>query len=214
MVAVGAGEVTGGVAAELHQVEPRADDEGAGGGVLLLDHDVRHEMARPPHRRLRPGARVGDALGADGHQIAVLVEDRGHALAGRLLGLCRHPIDSVRGEEIDEIQPAALVEDLGLAVKKLLDFAQRPAADLGERRRRAAHRASPIHSAQARNWFRIGASLVPCRDVTTPSTSSSWPALRWKLTQSPPSDDRPWWQRQKFSRSSALISVAGELTRL
>ena len=42
----------------------------------------------------------------------------------------------------------------------------------------------------------------------------SRPKWRPKLTQSPPSEARPWWHFQKFSRSSALISVAGEFTRL
>jgi hypothetical protein len=68
-------------------------------------------------------------------------------------------------------------------------------------------------SFQARNWLRIGASEVPKREVTIPSASSSLPAWRWKLTHSPPSDERPWWHFQKFSRSSALTSVEGELTR-
>jgi len=73
-----------------------------------------------------------------------------------------------------------------------------------------------MYSAQAIIWFRIGASDVPCFGAldTSPGFSMSCPKWRAKLTQSPPSDERPWWHFQKFSRSSALISVAGEFTRL
>jgi len=73
-----------------------------------------------------------------------------------------------------------------------------------------------MYFAQAFIWPRIGASEVPQLGAvsTTPFFSMSRPKCRPKLTQSPPSDERPWWTFQKFSRSSALISVAGELTRL
>ena len=73
-----------------------------------------------------------------------------------------------------------------------------------------------MYFAQAFIWLRIGASEVPWLGAleTSPGFSMSWPWWRAKLTQSPPSEDRPWWHFQKFSRSSALISVAGELTRL
>ena len=49
---------------------------------------------------------------------------------------------------------------------------------------------------------------------TTPFFSMSRPRWRAKLTQSPASEERPCWHFQKFSRSSALTIVAGELTRL
>jgi len=48
-----------------------------------------------------------------------------------------------------------------------------------------------MNSAQARNWLRIGASLVPERELTVPFSLASRPASRWKLTQSPPSEARP-----------------------
>jgi len=68
-----------------------------------------------------------------------------------------------------------------------------------------------MYSAQAFIWPRIGASEVPMFGPvsTWPSFSMSRPKWRPKLTQSPPSEARPWWHFQKFSRSSALISVAG-----
>src|SRR5438309_915702 len=73
-----------------------------------------------------------------------------------------------------------------------------------------------MYCAQAFIWLRIGASEVLQFGAvsTVPSFSMSWPWWRPKLTQSPPSEASPWWHFQKFSRSSALISVAGELTRL
>src|SRR5256885_1327452 len=91
---------------------------------------------------------------------------------------------------------------LRLAVEKLLDLVL------------LLH--ARMYCAQAFIWLRIGASEVPQFGAvsTAPSFSISWPWWRPKLTQSPPSEASPWWHFQKFSRSSALISVAGELTRL
>src|SRR5690606_40260915 len=77
-----------------------------------------------------------------------------------------------------------------------------------------AHRALPpfMYLVQAVNMWRMGSSLMPVIDRVTPSLVGSWPALRWKLTQSPPLVFRPSWQRQKLSRSSALIMVEGVVT--
>ena len=73
-----------------------------------------------------------------------------------------------------------------------------------------------MNCAHAFIWLRMGASEVPLpgADSTTPPLSTSLPKWRWKLTQSPPSLESPWWHFQKFSRSSSLISVAGEFSRL
>ena len=79
----------------------------------------------------------------------------------------------------------------------------------------AAHWPSPaaMYSAHALYMLRIGTSLMPVIEVTTPLSSGSWPALRWKLTQSPPWDSSPSWTLRKLNRSSALIMVEGEFTR-
>jgi len=73
-----------------------------------------------------------------------------------------------------------------------------------------------MYFTQAFIWLRMGASEVPMFGPlsTTPFVSRSRPKWRPKVTQSPPSEARPWWHFQKFSRSSALMSVAGEFTRL
>src|SRR5262249_16469672 len=161
-------------------------------------------------RLLRPGARMAKPLGPYGHEVAVFPEDRRNAVAGGLLGRRRHPVGAVLGEEVDEVLPALAVEAFGLTVEKLLDVAQRACP---ERRRRILlrlflllrHQCVPsMYWAQALNWLRIGCSDVPMTEVVTSLVSWSWPALRWKLTQSPPSDSRPLWHFQKFHRSSAL----------
>src|SRR6185503_3868926 len=96
------------------------------------------------------------------------------------------------------------VQEVGLAVEKLLDLVL------------AVHRYACMYCTQAFIWLRIGASEVPMSgaDSITPFFSMSRPWWRPKLTQSPPSDASPWWHFQKFSRSSAFTSVAGEFTRL
>src|SRR6185503_7178981 len=107
---------------------------------------------------------------------------------------------------IDPVLPLLAIEEVGLAVEELLDLVL-------EIRR---HRQPCMYCSHAFIWLRIGASEVPMSGAvaTTPSFSMSRPWWRPKLTQSPPSDARPWWHFQKFSRSSAFTSVAGELTRL
>src|SRR5262245_52329878 len=220
-----AGEMAGRVVAELHHVEARAHDQIAASRILFLDGDVADDVIGAPRRLLRPGARVAEPLGSHGHQVAIFPEDRRHAVAGGLLGCRRHPVGAVLGEQIDEFLPALAVEALGLPVEELLDVAQRIApVRLPEFRplRRGfrlllllRHQCTPfMYWVQALNWLRIGCSDVPMTEVVTSLVSWSCPALRWKLTQSPPSDSRPLWHFQKFHRSSALTRVAGELTRL
>src|SRR2546423_6350201 len=142
------------------------------------------------------------ALHAHVHQVLVLGEDRRRAVPGLVGGIGRHPVDAVLGEEVDPVLPALVVEQVRLAIEELLDLVL------------VLH--VFMYCAQAFIWLRIGASEVPMFGAvsTRPPFSMSRPKWRPKLTQSPPSEDRPWWHFQKFSRSSALTSVAGELTRL
>jgi hypothetical protein len=62
------------------------------------------------------------ALHSHVHQVPVLGEDRGHAVPVLVRRVRRHPVDAVVGEEIDPCLPLLRVEELGLPVKKLLDF--------------------------------------------------------------------------------------------
>src|SRR5262249_43419891 len=172
---------------------------------------------------LRPRIGVQHAPHAHGHQVLVLGEDRRHPVPGGMRGLGRHPVHAVVGEQVDVLLPALAVEDVGLAVEELLDRVLGGAVrrfrgtDRLLRRLLLRHHCPVVmYCDHAFIWLRIGASEVPqsLAVSTMPSRSRSRPWWRWKLTQSPPSDDRPWCAFQKFSRSSALISVAGEFTRL
>ena len=51
-------------------------------------------------------------------------------------------------------------------------------------------------------------------EVVTSFASRSWPALRWKLTQSPPSDSRPLWHFPEIPQIVGVDHRRGELTRL
>src|SRR3954452_20246980 len=128
------------------------------------------------------------------HQVLVLGEDRRHAIPGLVGGVRRHPVDAVFGEEIDPVLPALGVQQLGLPVEELLY--------LMLKRQVLLH--ACMYCAHAFIWLRIGASDVPMLGPlsTTPFFSMSRPKWRPKVTQSPPSEARPVWHFQKFSRSS------------
>src|SRR5258706_10781583 len=155
-----------------------------------------------PQRPLRPGVRVQHAQLAHRHQVLVLGEDRRLALPGLVARVGRHPVDAVRREQVDPFLPLLGVEKLGLLIEKLLYVVL------------LFH--DCMYCAQAFIWLRMGASEVPIfgPEATASPCLRSRPRWRPRLTQSPPSEERPWWHFQQFSRSSALISVAGELTRL
>src|SRR5256885_2261783 len=196
MMRVRAGEVAHVVTPQLHHVKARAHLN-IPVAKLLLEDDVGNHVVRPPQRPLRPGVGVQHALHPDVHQVAVLGEDRRHAVPVLVRRVGGHPVHAVRREQIDPVLPALAVEQLRLAVEKLLDLVL------------LLH--ARMYCAQAFIWLRIGASEVPQLGAvsTVPSFSMSWPWWRPKLTQSPPSEARPWWHFQKFSRSSALISEIG-----
>src|SRR5260221_7757927 len=188
------------IPSQFHHVES-ASNVHLSFGFLFDDH-VRNYVVRSPQRPLRPGVGVQHPELAHRHQVLVLGEDRRLAVPGLVRGIRRHPVDAVGCEEVDPRLPLPGVQQLGLPVEELLDVVLQ------------IH-PGPMYRAQAFIWFLIGASEVPIfgPEETSPAFSMSRPRWRPRLTQSPPSEASPWWHFQKFSRSSALISVAGELTR-
>ena len=63
-------------------------------------------------------------LEADVHHPLVVVEQRRAALGAHLVGLERHPIDAVLGEQVAPFLEAPLVEQLHLVDEEFLDRAQ------------------------------------------------------------------------------------------
>src|SRR3989441_1182518 len=185
VVGVGAGEVAYVVAPQLHHVKARAHLDFTLGGGFLNDN-IGDDVICPPQRPLRPGVGMQHALHAHVHQVAVLGEDRRYAVPVLVRRVGGHPVHAVRREQIDPVLPALAVEQLRLAVEKLLDLVL------------LLH--ARMYCAQAFIWLRIGASEVPQFGAvsTVPSFSMSWPWWRPKLTQSPPSEASPWWHFQKF----------------
>ena len=94
------------------------------------------------------------------------------------------------------------VEQVGLVVEELLDLV------LGSRLGGAFYGSrmySPSLHLVAHRRFRgaaVGRGLDYRRAFSTCRPRSGAEAV----TQSPPSEDRPWWHFQKFSRSSALLA--------
>src|SRR5262245_27002707 len=133
------------------------------------------------------------AFHAHGHQILVLGEDGRCAVPGLVGRLGRHPVDAIVGEEVDPLLPALAVEEVCLLVEELLHRVLDRQIASGLPRHLRGHRYPCMYCDQAFIWFRIGASEVPQFGAvsTTPSFSMSRPRWRAKLTQSPPSDDRP-----------------------
>src|SRR6185436_65973 len=111
-------------------------------------------------------------------EVSVLGEDRGLAVPGLVRRVGRHPVDAVGREQIDPVLPLLAVQEVGLAVEKLLDLVLE------------VHRQLCMYWTQAFIWLRMGASDVPMPEAvsTTPFFSMSRPRWRPKLTQSPPSD--------------------------
>jgi len=175
---------------------------------------------------------MGHALHPHRHQVAVLVEDRGHAIAGRLLGRGRHPIEPVSGEEGDESStpagPEARPGDRAAAPPR----AACPAAPLLPRafamRRRPRFLGGAPSSSAARAWL-FSSRRAPSQPAPSDRPRRGTVAHR-RLAGAPARLDdaavdvvlagvaveadpvaavaaSPWWQRQKFSRSSAFTMV-------
>ena len=64
-----------------------------------------------------------DAPRTHRHEVAVLDEDGGLAFPGGVVRRRRHPVQAVLGKKGDVVVPGLAVEQLGLAVEQLLDFA-------------------------------------------------------------------------------------------
>src|SRR5262245_54447736 len=126
------------------------------------------------------------ALHAHVHQVLVFGEDCRHAVPRRVRGVRRNPVDAAGREEVDVVLPLFRIEQVRLVIEELLDRMLHVAL---------RHRLFPMYCAHAFIWLRIGASDVPMFGPvsTTPAFSESRPKWRPNDTQSPPSDERPWW---------------------